>query len=115
MISDEKVYTGVRQNILKLREKHPQTERKVTQAELAKKIGIKRATLTNIELGNQRAPIHVIYRVCDFFGVSLEEVMPPISEVKESEIMDVNEVKVGGESHSVPAQLAGLVKKARSN
>ena len=114
MISDDKIYDGVRNNIQRLREKHPKTEKKITQQALAKAIGIKRATLTNIELGNQRAPVHVIYRVCDYFGVPLEDVMPAISDVEEEAKPKKSIVDVGEERHSLPEQLSAAVKKARS-
>lgn len=112
MISDDKVYELIREKIHELRNKHPETGKKTTQQILADAIGIKRATLTNIEIGNQRAPVNVIYKVCDYFGVSLEEFMPNVSEVQEeieSQLVDVNEIK-----RSLPQGVLAAVNKASS-
>lgn len=81
MLSEEEIYKAIRSNIVKLREKHPVTEKKVTQKALADAIGIERSTLTNILLGNQRPPIYVIYRICDFFSVPLDMVLPKIDDI----------------------------------
>lgn len=113
MISEEKIYDHIRENIRRLREKHPVTEEKVTQDKLAKAIGIKRATLTNIEIGNQRAPIHVIYRLCDFFSVSLDEFLPQLSD-----LIDENsnvQIDVGGDKHTLPSKASALVDRVRAS
>ncbi len=112
MINEEKVYKGLAYNISRLRERHPRTEKKITQKALAESIGIKRATLTNIELGNQRAPVHVIYRICDYFGVSLEEVMPKLSDVKMQ--AKSSSVDIGQQKHDLPEKITAAVEKARS-
>lgn len=83
-INDERIYESIRKGIRRLREYHPKNGKKVTQQDLADAIGITRATLTNIELGNQRVQVNVIYRICDYFDVPLKEVMPEIYEVKEN-------------------------------
>lgn len=111
MINEDKVYDCLAKNILKLRERHPKTEKKITQKELAEAIGIKRATLTNIELGNQRTPVHVIYRICDYFGVSLEDVMPKMLEVKKQSKNSV--VDIGEEKYDLPEKTSAVLEKAR--
>ena len=112
LISDDKVYDFIRKKIQALRNEHPETGKRITQQTLADALGIKRATLTNIELGNQRAPVNIIYRVCDYFGVSLEDVMPKVSEVKEevdTPTVDVDEIK-----RLLPKGVLAAVEKASS-
>ena len=113
MISENEIRDRVRANIRRLRERHPKTERKVTQADLATAIGIERATLTNIEAGNQRAPLHVVYRLCDFFSVPLSEILPPLDELKKQEENSV-EIEVGPDKYQVPKKMSELVKRVRS-
>ncbi len=111
MINDEKVYDGLRKNILRLRERHPITDKKITQQALADFIGIKRATLTNIELGYQRTPVYVIYRICDYFGVSLEDLMPKLPDVKAQTTS--SQIDVGQQQHSLPEKASAALERAR--
>jgi len=111
MIDDDSINEAIRTNISRLRERHPQTESKVTHQVLADAIGIKRATLTNILLGNQRAPVHVIYRVCAFFGVQLTDVLPDIAEVSQTPKKAV--IDVGLQQHELPEKATAALEKAR--
>lgn len=113
MINETKVREAIRANIRRLREKHPKTEKKVTQAELAEAVGIERATLTNIEKGNQRAPIHIIYRLCEYFSVPLAEILPPVDLLMEQSEADV-EVAVGPDKYQIPKKMSELVNRVRT-
>lgn len=113
MISENKIKDAIRENIRRLRERHPKTDRKVTQAELAQAIGIERATLTNIEAGNQRAPIHIIYRLCDYFSVPLEEILPPLADMKDLSDDSV-EIAIGPDTYQVPKKMSDLLKRVRT-
>lgn len=113
MIDEIKVREAVRANIRRLREKHPKTEKKVTQAELAEAVGIERATLTNIEKGNQRAPIHIIYRLCEYFAVPLTEILPPVEQFTEQNDAEV-EVAVGPDKYQIPKKMSELVNRVRA-
>lgn len=53
-------------------------EAKLTQAELARKIGVSRASLANIERGEQRVYLHQLLSVFSALGrKSLEDLLPP--------------------------------------
>lgn len=112
MIDEKKVYKGLAANIVKLRDRHPKTEQKITQKVLAESIGIKRATLTNIELGNQRAPVHVVYRICSFFDIALDDLLPNISDIKTQ--VKSSSVDIGREKHILSEKMSAAVDKARS-
>lgn len=114
MINEIKITDAIRANIRRLREKHPKTERKVTQAELAEAVGIKRATLTNIEKGNQRTPIHIIYRLCEYFSVPLAEILPPVESFVEQCDADV-EVEVGPDKYQITRKMSQLVNRVRTS
>ena len=45
---------------------------KLTQQELAKKIGLNHITYSNYEKGNREPPTVVLIKIADFFGVSLD-------------------------------------------
>ena len=41
-----------------------------TQEELAKKLGYGRVSITNIEIGRQRIPLHQLLEICKVFGTT---------------------------------------------
>lgn len=112
MITENAINRQISANIRRLRTEHPVTRRKVTQSELSQQIGITRATLTNIEVGNQRPPIHIIYRICDYFSVELSEVLPSVDSLIGSEFS--MKISVGGESQEVPPMMYKLISIALS-
>lgn len=114
MIDDEKVYSVVCEKIRELRRKHPNTERKITQQELANSIGIERSTLANIELGNQRPPLHIIYALSDYFNIALTDLIPPKEKVLQKKPPSLN-VTIGSTDHEVSEKTARLLDKVRSN
>ena len=112
MIDDDRIYLIIRENIRTLREKHPKTEKKTTQAKLAEAVGIERSTLTNIELGNQRPPVHVLYRLCDYFGISLNELIPQLSDV--TDLPKASAVGVGPDQYELPSKAREWVNRKRA-
>lgn len=106
MHDEDFIYDHIRRRIKKLRESHPKTEKKTTQDQLAKACGIDRSTLTNIELGNQRPPIVVVYRVCGFFGIDLDDVLPDLESVFAE---DSASVEVGDTVHRVSGDKTATV------
>ena len=51
-------------------------ENNVTQAALAKALNLQRTSVTNIEAGNQSAPLHIYYQICSFFKENLIDFIP---------------------------------------
>lgn len=84
MISDEKLYAALGARLKKLREGDENNSR-LTQAELAVKVGLERTSITNIEKGNQKVPLHVLYRLSEVLKVDVATLLPPLNEVKENE------------------------------
>ena len=57
-------------------------ERKITQEELAKAVGVTRQTITSIEVGKYTASLVLAYKIGKYFGKTIEEVFD-FSEVEE--------------------------------
>lgn len=53
----------------------------MTQARLAELVGLERTSITNIEKGMQKVPLHVLYRICEALRVSPADMLPPSSEL----------------------------------
>ena len=63
--------------------KQQRTEMGVTQAQLAKGIGVSRVSVTNIEGGNQRFSLHVLYEVAEQLHTAPHRLIPTFDELGE--------------------------------
>lgn len=50
----------------------------LTQGALARRVGLTRTSITNIERGQQRIPVHVLYDLAETFGVLPDALLPPV-------------------------------------
>lgn len=50
---------------------------KLTQRELATVLQVKRTTLSAIESGKQKVPLHLLYRISAEFAVPVSQFLPP--------------------------------------
>lgn len=113
MISDEKLYQVLGARLKKLREGEDGNPR-FTQAELAVKVGLERTSITNIEKGNQKVPLHVLYKLCEVLKVDISSVLPPLSEVQEDESA-FREISIGDSSAKVTPLAAQIIQSIISS
>ena len=59
----------MKNTIFRLRKQH-----KITQEELANKVGVTRQTITSIETGKYIASLPLAFRIAKFFDTSIEEI-----------------------------------------
>ena len=69
--------------------KERRVERGKTQAWLAEHVGMLRTSITNIEKGRQKSPLHVIYALCVALEVDPLEILPTLAEVRRLDDQDV--------------------------
>ncbi|MEW6636048.1 MAG: helix-turn-helix transcriptional regulator [Actinomycetota bacterium] len=74
---DERLLYGIVGERLKQR----RAEANVTQAQLAEAVGVLRTSVTNIEAGRQKPPLHLLYRMCVALDVEVSSVVPSNEEV----------------------------------
>jgi transcriptional regulator with XRE-family HTH domain len=55
--------------------------RRVSQSELGKRIGLSRATIANLEAGNQNVQLHQVFSIAHALNAPVTEFLPPPSEV----------------------------------
>src|SRR5579863_5110080 len=103
MIDSERLYILIGERVRRIRE--AQTPR-MSQEDLARILELKRTSITNIERGNQKLTLDTIYRLCERFGLTVNEVIPPVADVTHAE---ERSVVVGGESQEVGIKTATLV------
>lgn len=111
MIDESRLYLAIGQRIKKLREGQLGARKKLTQAKLAAEIGLERTSITNIEQGNQKVPLHVIYRICEALEAPITDILPSLSEVNAVFETDVKEVSIGQNTVSAPPLVAEALKR----
>jgi len=107
MIDTARLYVLIGERVRRVRE--AQTPR-MSQAELARTLQLRRTSITNIERGNQKLTLDTIYRLCERFGLHIHEVLPTVSEVTQ---VEETSIVVGGKAHEVGAKTASVVARLR--
>jgi DNA-binding XRE family transcriptional regulator len=77
----------------------------LTQTQLAERVGVLRTSITNIEAGRQKAPLHIIYELCAVLEVDIKDILPPLNELVETQ----NSTIVGGRLENIPPRSAELI------
>ncbi len=52
-----------------------------TQGQVAEAAGVLRTSVANVEAGRQRAPLHLIYRICAALNLEVGRVLPRVAQV----------------------------------
>src|SRR5437899_1560593 len=60
----------------------------LSQAELAQRIGMSRTSVTNIELGTQRVPLHVVFDLASALDTSVNRLLPTESGEERREMLE---------------------------
>ena len=59
----------------------------LTQGEVARRVGLSRTSITNIERGNQVVPLHLLYAVADATGVEVMVLLPHLGEQRTADVV----------------------------
>lgn len=106
MVDEGRLYKALGERLKAHRERQDTARGRVTQAKLAQEVGLERTSITNIERGNQKVPLHVLYRICEALQVPISDVLPPASEIKfAGEQPMLEEVTFAGRTEKVPPLL----------
>ncbi len=79
----------------------------VTQAQLAEAVGVLRTSVTNIEAGRQKPPLHLLYRMCVALGVEVTSIVPSNEEVAGQPALPFS---IYGGDDELPPGLAEILK-----
>lgn len=61
--------------------RHVRESKQLTQGELAKRLGISRASVVNIEAGRQHTPLHLLWSLAEMLGIELTSLIPSREEM----------------------------------
>ena len=89
--------------------------RKISQDLISEKLSLTRISISNIERGVQKAPLHLIYQYCEILNLELNDVFPSINEVitfKDSIAKNVKDLDLDTD---VPRGVANLIRTINEN
>jgi len=106
MVDEKLLYKALGKRLKSLRESQQSARGRITQADLAQDVGLERTSITNIERGNQKVSLHVLYRICNALQVPISEVLPPLSDLKSGPpASELEELKFAGRTEQLPPRL----------
>ena len=79
-VDDKVLYSLIGKKIVDARMRA--TGGSLSQAQLAKKAGLTRGSIANIELGAQRAPVHTLWAIAEALGIEPRQLLPTESELE---------------------------------
>ncbi|MET7499564.1 helix-turn-helix domain-containing protein [Streptomyces microflavus] len=86
---------------------------RLTQADLASRLGLVRSSIANIEAGRQRVPLHTLVAIATALAVEVTELIPDRAEANSTpELGDINKRLVDADASSrdfVQSALAQLM------
>lgn len=93
MLLEDKLYKIIGDGLAKRR-----SELGLTQDQVADAVKLERTSITNIEAGRQRAPLHLLYRLCAALNMETSSILPANKEVVENRTVPLD---VHGEQKNV--------------
>lgn len=82
-------------------------EANVTQAQLAEAAGVLRTSITNIEAGRQKPPLHLLYKMCMALDVEVSSIVPTNEEVAGTSAVPFD---IYGGRDELPRRLAEILE-----
>lgn len=80
----------------------------MTQEQLADSVGVLRTSITNIEAGRQKLPLHVLYEICNALGVEIASILPSNAAVSQPLTKSIS---IDGVVKEVPPKTAEFLKQ----
>jgi len=80
----------------------------LSQNKIADNVGLLRTSITNIESGRQKPPLHVLYSICLALKIEVAEVLPKTGDV---ELRKVIAVDVNNQTKQMPPKAAHLLEQ----
>ena len=77
----------------------------MSQEDVAKRIGVSRTTLINIESGDQSVPLHVLLALAHVFQCRLEDLLPQPEEYEKVDMMQVRSSELPPETARVVSEI----------
>ena len=118
MTDFDEIYRGVGRKIRQTRE-----NQHLSQDSLAKRLGISRTSMVNIEAGRQRAPLHLLWQIAELLETKVtllipspEELLAPRDEIMlDKEMMEQIKEEANGDPAIMKALTGFVTKRLKTN
>lgn len=118
MTDFDEIYRGVGRKIRQTRENEH-----LSQDSLAKRLGISRTSMVNIEAGRQRAPLHLLWQIAELLETKLillipspEELLAPRDQtILDKEMMEQIKDEANGDPAIIKALTGFVTKRLKAN
>ncbi|MFZ0747306.1 MAG: helix-turn-helix transcriptional regulator [Terracidiphilus sp.] len=118
MTDFDEIYRGVGRKIRQTRE-----NQHLSQDSLAKRLGISRTSMVNIEAGRQRAPLHLMWQIAELLETKLtllipspEELLVPRDQtILDKEMMEQIKDEANGDPAIIKALTGFVTKRLKGN
>lgn len=80
----------------------------VSQNLLGDEVELLRTSISNIEAGRQRPPLHLLYQLCIALNLELSDVLPSIEEIR---VQNLVSIKTAHGVQEVPPKAAEMLNK----
>jgi len=118
MSDNELLYQAVGEKIRYIRER---SSPKLSQAQLATRLGVSRASIVNIEAGRQHAPLHVLWQIAEILGTELSLLIPQRDDLLETQApikldeQTISQIETAANGDSeTRRRLTGFVSKVKA-
>jgi len=75
-----RLYEVIAQRVRQVRERQ-----QLKQEELAARVGLSRATITQVESGHQKLPLQSLYLIAAVLGVAIADLLPTVDELSSTD------------------------------
>lgn len=106
ILNENVFYTEIGKRIKSFRKK-----KRFTQAELAEIANLQRTSITHIENGNQKSPLHVVIAICYALEIEMADLIPNIEEFCAPKVNRIKQFNVGTEAKYVSESIAAVLDK----
>jgi len=89
--------------------RYHRNEQELTQMQVARAIGVRRTSITNIEAGIQKLPISLLFEICNVLKLEPCEILPSLSEIKLNDLEEI-QLDKAEEPKRVPPQTATHIR-----
>ncbi len=118
MSNNEILYQAVGEKIRHVRER---SRPKLSQAQLATRLGVSRASIVNIEAGRQHAPLHILWQIAGVLGTELSLLIPQRDELLKTQApikldeWTISQIETAANGDpETRRQLTGFISKAKT-
>lgn len=106
-IDEQRLYATIGDKI-----KQARVVRGLSQGDLASAAGLERTSVTNIEGGRQRPPLHILFRLCATLHIEPTDIFPRLEDLLGRPTVEVEHM--GGVAH-LPPLAASIVQSLRTS